>query len=41
MVRGSQRQALPDPHQGDIGPSLLARIPKQAGIPWDEWEGQA
>ena len=25
MVRGEQRVALPNPHQGDIGVSLLAR----------------
>jgi hypothetical protein len=38
MVRGEQRIALPNPHQGDIGVNLLARILRQAGITREEWE---
>jgi predicted RNA binding protein YcfA (HicA-like mRNA interferase family) len=40
MVKGAQRLTLPNPHQSDIGPSLLARLLKQAGITQDEWEGE-
>ena len=29
---------LPNPHQGDIGRELLARILRQAGISREEWE---
>lgn len=29
---------LPNPHRGDIGRELLARILRQAGIPREEWE---
>jgi predicted RNA binding protein YcfA (HicA-like mRNA interferase family) len=29
---------IPNPHQGDIGRSLLAEILKQAGISRREWE---
>ncbi|HEY3417782.1 MAG TPA: type II toxin-antitoxin system HicA family toxin [Armatimonadota bacterium] len=29
---------IPNPHQGDIGKELLARILRQAGISKDEWE---
>jgi predicted RNA binding protein YcfA (HicA-like mRNA interferase family) len=38
MVRGTQRIALPNPHQGDIGESLLARILRQAGINKETWK---
>ena len=38
MVRGEQRIALPNPHQGDIGVNLLARILRQAGISREAWE---
>ena len=38
MVRGEQRIALPNPHQGDIGVNLLARILRQASITRAEWE---
>lgn len=38
MVRGNLCLTLPNPHQGDIGSDLLARILKQAGIPRDVWE---
>ncbi len=29
---------IPNPHEGDIGRELLARILKQAGIAKQEWE---
>lgn len=38
MVRGETVPAVPNPHGGDIGPALLARILRQAGIKKDEWE---
>lgn len=38
MVRGTLRVSIPNPHQGDIGRELLARILRQAGISREEWE---
>lgn len=38
LVRDSLRLRLPNPHQGDIGRDLLARILKQAAITREEWE---
>ena len=38
MVRGTLRLRIPNPHVGDIGRSLLARILRQAGISVEEWE---
>ncbi len=38
MVKGDITLRLPNPHQGDIGKELLARILRQAGIDRDEWE---
>ena len=38
MVRDRLRLRLPNPHQGDIGRDLLARILRQAGISRDECE---
>lgn len=38
MVRDEIRLTLPNPHQGEIGSDLLARILKQAGISREEWE---
>ena len=38
MVKGETRLVLPNPHQGDIGRDLLARILRQAGISRAEWE---
>ncbi|MFQ6031072.1 MAG: type II toxin-antitoxin system HicA family toxin, partial [Dehalococcoidia bacterium] len=32
MIRGQVRLVLPNPHRGDIGRDLLARILRQAGI---------
>ena len=38
MRRDGRRVPLPNPHQGTIGPGLLARILRQADITRDEWE---
>jgi predicted RNA binding protein YcfA (HicA-like mRNA interferase family) len=38
MVRGDRTVRIPNPHRGDIGKELLARILKQAGISRAEWE---
>ena len=38
MVRGDITIWIPNPHQGDIGRELLARILRQAHINRDEWE---
>jgi len=38
MLRGIRRIILLNPHRGDIGSDLLARILRQAGITREEWE---
>lgn len=38
MVRGDLTLFLPNPHRGDIGKDLLARLLRQAGISRAEWE---
>jgi predicted RNA binding protein YcfA (HicA-like mRNA interferase family) len=38
MQKGTNKVVLPNPHEGDIGVGLLARILRQAGITRDEWE---
>ena len=38
MLRDDVTVWLPNPHEGDIGRDLLARILRQAGIARDEWE---
>jgi predicted RNA binding protein YcfA (HicA-like mRNA interferase family) len=38
MVRHEVRLIIPNPHEGDISKSLLAKILKQAQINRDEWE---
>jgi predicted RNA binding protein YcfA (HicA-like mRNA interferase family) len=38
MERGDFRLRLPNPHQGDIGRSLLAALLREAGISREEWE---
>ena len=38
MMKGDLTLTLPNPHQGDIGRELLARILRQAGISREEWE---
>ena len=37
MVRDELRLAIPNPHRGEIGPALLSRILKQAGVERDVW----
>ncbi len=38
MVRGELRLVIPNPHSGEIGRDLLARLLRQAGITREEWE---
>ncbi|MBI4512278.1 MAG: type II toxin-antitoxin system HicA family toxin [Deltaproteobacteria bacterium] len=38
MVRGDVVLRIPNPHQGDIGRELLARLLRQAGVSREEWE---
>lgn len=38
MIRGNRTLRVPNPHRGDIGKELLARVLRQAGISKDEWE---
>lgn len=38
MVRGDVTLRIPNPHQGDIGKDLLARILRQGRIDRAEWE---
>jgi predicted RNA binding protein YcfA (HicA-like mRNA interferase family) len=38
MVREQLRLTIPNPHRSDIGPNLLARILRQAGIDRETWE---
>jgi predicted RNA binding protein YcfA (HicA-like mRNA interferase family) len=38
MVKGDITLWIPNPHQGDIGRELLARILRQAHIDRNEWE---
>jgi predicted RNA binding protein YcfA (HicA-like mRNA interferase family) len=40
MLKGDVTLAIPNPHQGEIGRELLARILRQAGISRKEWERQ-
>jgi len=37
MVRGERRLILPNPHRGEIGVDLLARLLRQAGIEREDW----
>jgi len=37
MVRGSVRLILPNPHRQEIGPDLLTRLLRQAGISREDW----
>ena len=39
MTRGNVRLIIPNPHRGDIGPDLLIRVLKQAGLSRKEWLG--
>jgi predicted RNA binding protein YcfA (HicA-like mRNA interferase family) len=38
MVKNDLAVRLPNPHQGDIGAELLARILRQARIEREQWE---
>jgi predicted RNA binding protein YcfA (HicA-like mRNA interferase family) len=38
MRRGNVSVTIPNPHAGDIGVGLLARILRQAGVSRMEWE---
>ncbi len=38
MMRATQRLILPNPHRAEIGPALLVRLLRQAGIDREEWE---
>jgi predicted RNA binding protein YcfA (HicA-like mRNA interferase family) len=38
MIRGQLALRIPNPHQGEIGRDLLARILRQAGIDRETWE---
>jgi predicted RNA binding protein YcfA (HicA-like mRNA interferase family) len=38
MRRGDLVLTIPNPHRGDIGPDLLARILRQAGVSRSDWE---
>jgi len=37
MVKGELRLTIPNPHNRDISPALLARILRQAGVDRDTW----
>jgi len=38
MIKGSQKIRIPNPHVGDITPSLVKEILRQAGISSQEWD---
>ncbi len=38
MVKGDTTVFIPNPHGGDIGRDLLARLLRQADISKEEWE---
>jgi hypothetical protein len=38
MTKVQINLTIPNPHRGDIGRDLLARILRQAGISREEWE---
>lgn len=38
MVKGDLVLTIPNPHQGDIGPELMAIVLRQAGITRKQWE---
>jgi hypothetical protein len=38
MIRGTMKLKIPNVHEGDIGPSLLSRILRQASISREEWD---
>lgn len=38
VIKGEITLRIPNPHQGDIGRELLARILRQAQVSREEWE---
>jgi hypothetical protein len=40
MRRGNLTLIIPNEHETDIGPGVLSRLLKQAGISRDEWHGR-
>ena len=38
MVKGTVTVRVPNPHRGDIGRELLARVLREAGIDKSDWE---
>ncbi len=38
LLKGEVRLTIPNPHKGDIGRELPARILRQAGISRQQWE---
>jgi predicted RNA binding protein YcfA (HicA-like mRNA interferase family) len=40
MLGRGRRLIVPNPHAGDIGPALLARILRQAGVSRGQWEAR-
>ena len=40
MIKKDLVLTIPNPHRGEIGKGLLARILRQAGITREEWEGR-
>ena len=38
LVRGDVTLRVPNPHRGDVGRDLLARVLKQGGISREEWD---
>jgi len=38
MIKGNMTLTIPNPHKGDVGRELLARILRQAGITRKQWE---
>jgi hypothetical protein len=38
MIKAKVRLCLPNPHGGDIGRELLARVLRQAGVSREQWE---
>ena len=38
MQKGDVSVTIPNPHRGDIGPNLLAKLLRQADIERSQWE---
>jgi predicted RNA binding protein YcfA (HicA-like mRNA interferase family) len=38
LVRGELKLYMPNPHDGEIGRDLLAKILRQAGIDREDWQ---